>query len=96
MKYIALIYLAFVALLSAITFAAYGFDKRRARQDGRRIPEKTLHIMAILGGWPGGFAGQRTFRHKTKKVSFQIAIWLCVAFHVIVVGGIVYVWIRSR
>ena len=92
MKYIALPYLAAVALMSTVAFAAYGFDKRRARMDGRRVPEKTLHLMALLGGWPGALMGQRVFRHKTQKISFRIVFWLCVALHLAIVGGAVYLW----
>ena len=92
MKYAALAYLAVVTLMSVVSFAAYGFDKRRARKDGRRIPEQTLHLMALLGGWPGALMGQRIFRHKTQKLSFRIVFWLCVALHLIVVGGAVYLW----
>lgn len=93
MKYIALVYMTLVVLLSLVTFVAYGFDKRRARTDGRRVPEKTLHLMALLGGWPGALLGQKVFRHKTQKVSFRIVFWLCVALNLAVVGGAVTLWV---
>jgi uncharacterized membrane protein YsdA (DUF1294 family) len=96
MKYIAVIYVAVVILLSLISFIMYGWDKRRAQKDGRRIPEKTLHLMALFGGWPGALLGQRTFRHKTQKISFRIVFWLCVVLHVAVVGGVVYLWLRRQ
>ena len=87
-------YLGVVALLSLIAFITYGFDKRRAQKDGRRVPEKSLHLMAFFGGWPGALIGQRVFRHKTQKISFRIVFWMCVALHFAVVGGIVYLWVR--
>ena len=46
MKQIAVAYLAVVVVLSLAAFVVYGFDKRRARKDGRRVPEKTLHLLA--------------------------------------------------
>ncbi len=46
MTYIALAYIIVVGLISSVAFLAYGFDKRRARNGGRRVPEKTLHLMA--------------------------------------------------
>lgn len=95
-KYIVLAYIAVVALMSIISFLAYGFDKRRAQKNGRRVPEKTLHVLALLGGWPGALMGQRTFRHKTQKLSFRIVFWLCVALHLIAVSGILYLWIRRQ
>jgi uncharacterized membrane protein YsdA (DUF1294 family) len=92
MKYAAIVYLVVVALMSVVAFVAYGFDKRRARKNGRRVPEKTLHLMALFGGWPGALIGQRVFRHKTQKISFRIVFWLCVVLHLAVVGGVVYLW----
>ena len=96
MKYIALVYLVAVAFMSLAAFIAYGFDKRRARLDGWRVPEKTLHWMALLGGWPGALAGQRVFRHKTQKLSFRIVLWLCVAFHLLLLAGALYLWILAQ
>ncbi len=49
----AIVYLGLVAVTSLASFAAYGFDKRRAGTGGRRVPERTLHLLALLGGWPG-------------------------------------------
>ena len=95
-KYVALAYLAVVISLSLVTFVAYGFDKRRAQKGGRRVPEKTLHVMALLGGWPGALMGQQAFRHKTQKLSFRIVYWLCVALHLIAVCGAVYHWMWRR
>ena len=70
-----------VLVMSLVTFGTYWWDKRQAKLDGWRIPEKTLHMLAVFGGWPGAFLAQRYFRHKTQKVSFQIVFWLIVAFH---------------
>ena len=56
----AIAYFVVVAVLSAITFLAYGLDKRRAGRGGRRIAERTLHLLSLLGrmawraGWPAG------------------------------------------
>ena len=36
-------------------------------------PERTLHLLALLGGWPGAILARRRFRHKTMKVPFLIA-----------------------
>lgn len=66
---------------SVLAFVLYGVDKRRAGSGDRRIPESTLHAVALLGGWPGAFLAQRFFRHKTVKVSFQAVFWLIVAAH---------------
>ena len=83
-------YLGLVAVTSVASFAAYGLDKRRAAAGGRRVPERTLHLLALLGGWPGAILAQRQFRHKTRKVPFLIAFWAVVVLHVAVVGAVAY------
>ena len=85
MKPIVITYLAVVFLTSLVAFAAYGIDKRRARRGTRRVPERTLQWMALLGGWPGALAGQRLFRHKTQKTSFRVVFWLVTALHLVTV-----------
>lgn len=87
------IYLVVVAGASLVAFVAYGMDKRWAKLGSRRVPEQTLHVVALLGGWPGALAGQRVFRHKTKKVRFRAVFWLVVVVHVAVVIGVVYLLI---
>jgi uncharacterized membrane protein YsdA (DUF1294 family) len=67
--------------VSLFTWLAYWADKRRAETGKWRIPEATLHVGELLGGWPGAFLAQRQFRHKTAKVSYQIAFWLIVLLH---------------
>ncbi len=84
------IYLSLVFVMSVVSFAAYGLDKRWAVNGSRRVPEQTLHILALLGGWPGALLGQRQFRHKTKKLSFLIVFWCVVVLHVGVVGTAAY------
>lgn len=65
-------------VMSLATFVVYSVDKRRAKQEGDRISEKTLHILSLLGGWPGAIAGQKLLRHKTCKKSFRFVFWLSV------------------
>jgi uncharacterized membrane protein YsdA (DUF1294 family) len=70
------------ALVSAVTFAVYGFDKRRAIRGGRRVPERTLHGLELLGGWPGAILGQAAFRHKRRKLRYMLVFLSIVGFHV--------------
>jgi uncharacterized membrane protein YsdA (DUF1294 family) len=67
--------------VSLFTFVAYRTDKRRAEAGEWRIPESTLHIAELAGGWPGTFLAQRTFRHKISKVSYQVVFWIIVLIH---------------
>ncbi len=82
----ALLYLGLVVLLSGVCLVAYGIDKQRAGAGERRIPEFTLQSLALFGGWPGALMGQRLFRHKTKKLSFQLVFWLAVVLHLCLVA----------
>lgn len=70
------------ALASIVTFVVYGFDKRRAVHGGRRVPERTLHGLELLGGWPGALAGQMLFRHKRRKLTYMLVFLGIVALHV--------------
>jgi uncharacterized membrane protein YsdA (DUF1294 family) len=90
MKTYIIAYLLLVVATSLMAFALFGFDKRQARLGRRRVPEKSLHWFAFVGGWPGALAGQRFFRHKTQKLSFRIVFWLVVVLHLAVVLGAGY------
>jgi uncharacterized membrane protein YsdA (DUF1294 family) len=60
------------ALLSAAAFLLYARDKAAARANRSRVPERTLHLLALAGGWPGALVAQRTLRHKTRKRPFRL------------------------
>ena len=63
---------------SLIAFVAYALDKAAARAGRWRTQESTLHLLALLGGWPGALLAQRQFRHKTAKTSFRVVFWATV------------------
>jgi uncharacterized membrane protein YsdA (DUF1294 family) len=89
-------YLIIVAVMSLVCFIAYGLDKRQAANGGRRVSERTLHLMAFLGAWPGALIGQRHYRHKTQKVTFRIVFWSVVVLHVAIVGVVAYALFAMR
>ncbi|VXD00483.1 conserved membrane hypothetical protein [Pseudomonas sp. 8Z] len=66
---------------SLASFLQYWMDKRSAQQGMRRTPENSLHLVELIGGWPGALIAQQTFRHKTRKASYQGVFWLIVAAH---------------
>jgi uncharacterized membrane protein YsdA (DUF1294 family)/cold shock CspA family protein len=63
---------------STASYLVYWLDKAAARADGRRIPESTLHLLALVGGWPGALLAQQQYRHKTRKPEFRIVFWFTV------------------
>ncbi|WP_082378909.1 DUF1294 domain-containing protein [Marinagarivorans algicola] len=69
------------ALLSLMAYVLYWKDKRAAINNQWRIPENTLHMCAVLGGWPGAMLAQQSFRHKTQKIRFRIVFWFTVVIN---------------
>lgn len=63
---------------SIIAYVLYARDKSAAVAGAWRVSEKTLHIVAVLFGWPGALMAQYRLRHKTKKKSFRAVFWCTV------------------
>ena len=80
----------FYLFASLICYMAYAADKRAAGRGARRTPENTLHILALIGGWPGALLAQQLLRHKSVKAEFRSAFWATVLFNV---AGLV--WLAS-
>ena len=70
-----------VAAMSLLAFGITWHDKRRAQTGAWREPESALHLLELLGGWPGAFVAQRLFRHKTRKASYQFVFVLIIGLH---------------
>ncbi|WP_039915015.1 DUF1294 domain-containing protein [Cellvibrio mixtus] len=68
-------------ITSLLAYYFYWDDKRRAKRNEWRITEANLQFWSLIGGWPGAFIAQQQFRHKTKKLSFQMVFWLIVIAH---------------
>lgn len=63
---------------SLVTFVAYALDKSAAQGGRWRTQESTLHLLALIGGWPGALIAQNRLRHKSRKTSFQLVFWMTV------------------
>jgi uncharacterized membrane protein YsdA (DUF1294 family)/cold shock CspA family protein len=74
---------------SIVTYSFYSRDKTAAQNKWRRTPEATLHMMSLLGGWPGALIAQVLLRHKTRKASFLGGYWFTVIINCIALGVIV-------
>lgn len=84
------ILLAVYGMASIITFLAYAVDKSAAQRGARRTPENTLHLMAVVGGWPGALLAQQLLRHKSSKAEFRSTFWTTVILNVAA-----FVWLCS-
>ena len=80
MSVLVIIALAYLTM-SVITLVVFGADKRAAIKGRRRTPERTLHLLSLLGGWPGAFAAMQVFRHKRRKRPFVWTVRAIAAAH---------------
>jgi len=78
-----------MGLLSIWTFILYAIDKSAAQSDRRRTPELTLHLLALLGGWPGALCAQNMLRHKSRKAAFRTTFWWTVILNLGLMGFLV-------
>ncbi len=83
-----IIFLAWLLAMSAVTFAVYGIDKRRAIRSSRRISERTLLSLSLIGGAFGGLAAMSAFRHKTRHRYFWAINGAAAAVHVFILTAI--------
>ena len=88
--------LVWYVLISALTWVLYYDDKRRARINAWRAPEKPFHLFELAGGWPGAFLAQRQLRHKVSKLGFQVVFWLIVTLHQFVAIDFLLGWRMIR
>lgn len=68
--------------MSLIAGLLFAFDKRAASRGRRRIPERSLHLVELLGGWPGAVVASRVFRHKSSKTRYQVILLAIAMLHI--------------
>ncbi|WP_053218960.1 DUF1294 domain-containing protein [Virgibacillus senegalensis] len=77
-----IILLMYLIAINSAVWVLMGIDKRRAVKNQWRISEKTLWLVALIGGAAGGIAGMYTFRHKTRHLSFKLGMPLLLFIHI--------------
>ena len=80
----------YLAVINFITWIAYGLDKGRAKSGKWRIPERTLLLLALIGGSLGSLAGMILFRHKTRTPKFFVSVPVMFVVHCVIVAMLVY------
>lgn len=75
--------LVYLAIVNIIGFFAMGIDKVKAKVKAWRIPEKTLLMIAVLGGAVGIWLGMEIFRHKTKHLHFKYGVPLILVIEIV-------------
>lgn len=66
--------LYYLAGINLVTFLTYGIDKWKARKSRWRIKERTLILLAAVGGSIGAWIAMTMFHHKTLHKKFYLGI----------------------
>lgn len=94
-QWVLLVFAGLHLVMGLVTFVVYGQDKKQARLGRRRVPEQTLHTLELAFGWLGAFVGQRVYRHKTSKASYQKVFWLIGMVHLVLLVGVLW-WVTGQ
>lgn len=62
---------------------AYWFDRHGTRTRDLRERELGLHLLDLMGGWPGGWLAMRWFHLKVRRPEFRFRFRLTVALHLL-------------
>nr|WP_326184304.1 DUF1294 domain-containing protein [uncultured Oscillibacter sp.] len=86
-----------LVLINLVTFLVFGLDKLKAKRKAshaatRRVPERTLFLLAALGGSVGALLGMRVWRHKTLHRSFRVGIPLILLLQIVIPAGLYLYW----
>ena len=79
-----------IVVLNIVTFWVYGIDKLKAKKGWWRISERTLLLLAFLGGSIGARLAMQMFRHKTQHAKFRYGVPFALLLHIALAGWLVY------
>ena len=77
--------LLLISGINILTYWMYAQDKHAAQVGERRVPENTLHVLSILGGWPTAWIAQQRLRHKTQKQPFRQIYFCTIVFNILLI-----------
>lgn len=84
-------------LINLVTFFVFGVDKLKAKRKEtheatRRVPEKTLFLLAAIGGSVGALLGMRVWHHKTLHKTFRFGIPAILILQILIPFGLYLYW----
>ena len=82
----------YILAINVLTFATYGIDKWKSRNNKWRIREASLLLLAALGGSVGALVAMHLFRHKTQHKKFRYLVPL---FLLLQLTLVLYLTMRS-
>ena len=81
----------YLLIINVLAFVCYGLDKLKAKRNARRVSERTLLLLALVGGGVGAWLGMLVWRHKTKHAIFKFGVPIILLLQIAV-----YLWITIR
>lgn len=74
--------------INIVTVVTYRYDKNMAGSSRKRVPERRLLLLALIGGSPAAYIAMYLMspRHKTRKLRFLLPFWG------IVLGQMAFIW----
>lgn len=66
--------LVYPALSNLLSLSLFGIDKWKAKHTKWRISEKTLLLVAAIGGSIGAWVGMKLWHHKTQHKKFKYGV----------------------
>lgn len=88
--------IGYLLLVNIVSFITMAVDKSKAKHGKWRISEKTLFLLAAVGGSVGSLAGMYTFRHKTKHTKFVIGMPVILIVHIALAMYVFYNFVNWR
>ena len=85
-------YLIWLAAWSLSAFLVYGLDKALSKAGTLRAPELVLNLLAVVGGFPGCWAGMAAFHHKSNRGRHPV-IWLVLIASTIGHAALLILWL---
>lgn len=80
----------YLAIINLVGLYVMWSDKRKAKKNKWRIPEKVLFGVALLGGALGTTIGMHWFRHKTQHWYFKFGMPA-----ILLVWSVAFIWLLS-
>ena len=79
----------YLLVMNLVTFLVFGLDKWKAKRKVkneavRRVPERVLFLLALLGGSVGALLGMKAFHHKTLHKTFRFGIPAILALQILI------------
>ena len=80
-----LVFFIWFILISAVSIIMTVYDKWAAKHKKRRVPERTLLSLGLVGGAAAMYLTMKCIRHKTKKKKFMVGLPLEILLHVLII-----------